>query len=330
MILTPTNIKKAALTCRLNNRVTLIFSFVFFISLFSGVNTAFPIEKKTHSVTQVSKPSNTSINDKAPAPIVLLTKKEKAWLKSHPGIILGYVDSHEPNVIVNPDGSLSGVLVDLIMEVNKRLGTRIELKVFPLKELFEKAEKLHFSKKIISEFENRVSIIKVKDSLEGLQAVQNKEADVFIGVSHNSYLQVKYHLYGVDLKYVYSDFSTRVIMAIQNDQTTLVSILNKALATFSENEIKAMVAKWLPAMSEKKQINLTASEQAWLQAHQPIRLGYMAEYPPYLMTGEKSLQSGIFADLRNALIQTLGIEIVIEEFKRRARWNLKPVKALNL
>jgi hypothetical protein len=77
-------------------------------------------------------------------------------------------------------------------------------------------------------------------------------------------------------------------------------------------------------------IALTSEERSWLKAHQPIRLGYMAEYPPYLMTGEKSLQSGIFADLRNALIQTLGIEIVIEEFKRRARWNLKPVKALNL
>ncbi len=60
---------------------------------------------------------------------------------------------------------------------------------------------------------------------------------------------------------------------------------------------------------------LTTEEQSWLQAHQPIRLGYKAEYPPYLMSGEKSPQSGIFADLRDELSRELGVDIVIVEFK---------------
>ena len=60
---------------------------------------------------------------------------------------------------------------------------------------------------------------------------------------------------------------------------------------------------------------LTSEERSWLKAHQPIRLGYKAEYPPYLMTGEKSLQSGIFADLRDELSRKLGVDIVIVEFK---------------
>jgi hypothetical protein len=80
-------------------------------------------------------------------------------------------------------------------------------------------------------------------------------------------------------------------------------------------EVAALSNDQLSAAGPAPSIFLTAREQAFLRAHPTIRLGYLEDYPPYLMTDENGRQSGIFADLRNALTQTLGVEIVIEEFK---------------
>ena len=76
-----------------------------------------------------------------PEPAVSLTAAERTWLKSHPNIVLGYTDAFEPEVIVNPDGSLRGIQVDILAELNRRLGTRIRLRIDPVPELVEKAQK---------------------------------------------------------------------------------------------------------------------------------------------------------------------------------------------
>ncbi len=47
---------------------------------------------------------------------IILTPEEQAWLLAHPDIQLGYTDVFEPQVIINPDGSYSGILVDFLEE----------------------------------------------------------------------------------------------------------------------------------------------------------------------------------------------------------------------
>jgi len=55
------------------------------------------------------------------APEIALTAEEQAWLKAHPDIRLGYIDTAEPEVITNPDGSHSGILIDFLAALNRRL-----------------------------------------------------------------------------------------------------------------------------------------------------------------------------------------------------------------
>lgn len=71
---------------------------------------------------------------------VSLSKEERAWLAAHPDIELGYTDSFEPEVIVDPDGSLRGIQVDILDELNKRLGTQIQIQIDPIPELIQKAQ----------------------------------------------------------------------------------------------------------------------------------------------------------------------------------------------
>lgn len=53
-------------------------------------------------------PSRTTNHDNSFKPKLLLTAAEKAWLKAHPDIELGYTDAFEPEVIVNSDGTYVG------------------------------------------------------------------------------------------------------------------------------------------------------------------------------------------------------------------------------
>jgi ABC-type amino acid transport substrate-binding protein/signal transduction histidine kinase len=301
---------------------------------------------------------------------VEFTPEERTWLENNSEVTLGYADSQEPQLIVNSDGSYSGIVVDLLDELNRRLGTSFKLAAFPIKELFPKAQskgidgilnlnpsyaerlemlktieyfeifpalfarkdlvfngpedipgktvaiidKLYFSEKILKEYEGQVTIKRVKSALEGLESLQNGEADIFIGVSHNSYFVSKYQLYDVAVKYIYTDWKERTVIAVRPDWPVLVSILNKGLRSFSDMELKQIVAKWVHLPQQEKTVEFTPEEQTLLKAHQPIRLGFVGKYPPYLMTDEKNLQSGIFDDLRDELSLKLGVDIEIAEF----------------
>lgn len=61
-------------------------------------------------------------------PTIELNEGEKAWLKAHPRIVLGTDASWTPYVRIGKDGVARGVDPDYIALLNKKLGTRIELR----------------------------------------------------------------------------------------------------------------------------------------------------------------------------------------------------------
>jgi len=74
-------------------------------------------------------------------PYVALTPEEKAWLKAHPRITLGFTLVFEPGLIRNTDGSLSGVFWDILEAVRKRLPIDIDLEVDDWPQIVAKAER---------------------------------------------------------------------------------------------------------------------------------------------------------------------------------------------
>lgn len=299
---------------------------------------------------------------------VLLTAEETDWLKRHPDIRFGYTDIFEPQVVSNPDGSVEGILVDFLDEINLRLGTRIKLDILPVPELLDKArgkkidgilnilpkyaqnlgmiptrehihnypavfarkntifnhpsdlaqkrvaivDKVYFAEQIVKEYGIGAMVIKVKDPLEGFQLLQKDQADFFIAASLNTYHLNKYLLLNLTTQYIFHDTPIKHAISVRSDWPMLVSILNKAIAGFSNPELQAFSAKWLHALPEKKQIKLTAQEQAWLKQHPTLRFGFMKGYDPYLMVDENQNQSGILVDLGKELGRILGIDIVID------------------
>jgi hypothetical protein len=84
-----------------------------------------------------------SAQNTVPKSMVTLTPEEKVWLKAHPDIQLGFIGDFEPLVIINPDGTHRGLLIDFLDELNKRLGTNIALRTDSVPKILEKAKTKH-------------------------------------------------------------------------------------------------------------------------------------------------------------------------------------------
>ena len=114
-------------------------------------------------------------------PVIPLTAEEQAWLKAHPDITLGYTDVFEPEVITNPDGSHRGILVDFLDELNRRLGTRIRLRIDPIPELLGKAQKRETDGilNILPEYADKLGLLKTEGYMTGYGAVFTRKNIVF-------------------------------------------------------------------------------------------------------------------------------------------------------
>ncbi|NEX19770.1 transporter substrate-binding domain-containing protein [Thiorhodococcus mannitoliphagus] len=58
-----------------------------------------------------------------------LSDEERDWLAGHPRILLGISDQFQPDIILGPDGSRAGLVVDYFDLINRQLGGRLELHV---------------------------------------------------------------------------------------------------------------------------------------------------------------------------------------------------------
>ncbi|MGB6971700.1 MAG: transporter substrate-binding domain-containing protein, partial [Desulfobulbales bacterium] len=295
--------------------------------------------------------------------LISLTAEEQAWLKAHPDIQLGYTDAFEPEVIVNPDGSHTGILVDFLEALNKRLGTRITLRIDSIPGILQKAktkevdgilevhpeyadklgllksvgylraypavfarkdvsfagpddfagkkiaiiDKVYFTEKMVREYGEQSTILRVKDAIQGMKSVSDGTADLYIGVSFNSYYITKYQLFDVVIKYVFDDFPDKFGMAVRPDWPELVPILNKGIASFSQNEIDTIVAKWIHLQQQENTIELTSEEQAWLAAHPKITLGG-GIFAPLDFIDSKGKAAGLGPDYARLISSLLGIE----------------------
>ena len=74
------------------------------------------------------------------AAAIVLTSEERAWLKAHPDIRLGFTDALPPSVIVSEEGEYSGIYVDFLNELNKCLGTHIRLQIESIADILEKVK----------------------------------------------------------------------------------------------------------------------------------------------------------------------------------------------
>jgi len=153
-----------------------------------------------------------------------------------------------------------------------------------------------------------------------LLALSGQKTDAVIGnlaVAHHTIQMLS--LSNLKIAAHASPESFLLAFAVRNDWQPLVSMIDKALASITEEETFKILQKWIPVQYVQElrpkagmAIALTDAEKAWVAEHPTIRMGVMNAWPPLNFVNKKGLPSGIGADYIHAMNQRLGGAIVLE------------------
>ncbi|MHC4165532.1 MAG: transporter substrate-binding domain-containing protein [Planctomycetota bacterium] len=164
-----------------------------------------------------------------------------------------------------------------------------------------------------------IEVIPVSGFLDGLEAVLDKQVDAFIGSRAVVLYTLKKHFLsglriagrsGVDDP----DRSNvnPMSMGVRKDQVILRSILEKGLASITEEEKQRIAKRWIDLELDAdppEKLTLTAEEKAWLVEHRDIRLGVDPTWPPFEFFGTAGVYEGIASDYVSHLNKQLNINM---------------------
>ncbi len=119
-----------------------------------------------------------------------------------------------------------------------------------------------------------------------MQMIYEGKADVAFGLTLQNYHIVKYGLTGIGPVKIFWDKPIDTVMGVRPDWPELVSILNKGLVSFSQEEKNAIQVKWVhtpegPEPGAPAPLQLTRKEKDWLSNHNKISLGVDSNWPPF-------------------------------------------------
>lgn len=193
-----------------------------------------------------------------------------------------------------------------------------------LEQLFEKTVALpkgFFYEEILKREFPRIKLHLVTDVEESMKAVIFGKADAALGeLAVFNYLMDKQMMSGLVLSGEVEMGSPEyevLNIATRKDLPHLISILRKAKATITSAEVKALRQIWIggataqPATPKQPQLNLSASEKAWLAKHPDLRLGVDPQYPPFEFIDNNGIYSGLASDYARLISERLGIKMEV-------------------
>jgi signal transduction histidine kinase len=186
-------------------------------------------------------------------------------------------------------------------------------------------DKVHFSNDIIRQYGNQSEIVRVADSLEGFQKIQRGEVEFFISISRSRYLLHKYFLSEIVPKYTFFNYTEKFGMAIRPDWPVLVSILNKAIDSFSQQEIDELFSRWVQLPEKIEDTLLNNEEQAWLDQNHTVRVR-TTDWPPYLIVKDNEPPQGIAIDYLKLIEERTGLKFEYDMAKQSFAEFLEGIK----
>jgi ABC-type amino acid transport substrate-binding protein len=164
-----------------------------------------------------------------------------------------------------------------------------------------------------------ITINEYDSTSEALDAVSRGEADAYAGnravVTHFIEKELL-----ANLKVQGRMMKPPVVLTIgmRKDWPILAGILDRALASITQEEVRRIHRKWLEVFeSAKAVIVLTPEERAWLEAHPLIRVAADTRWAPVEFVDEDEEFKGISIDYLKRLSEILSVEF---QFKENVTW----------
>ncbi len=162
-----------------------------------------------------------------------------------------------------------------------------------------------------------IELVPVKSTLEALQAVSWGKADAYVGnQAVADWLQRKNQLSNLQIagdSGLNSGPQNFAVSKRAPDWKPLISIIDKALASISEEERQRIERRWLGSPDNKTKyptVSLTAEEKLWLKQHKSIRLGVDYNWAPLEFIDSNGKYKGISSDYMAVFSEQLGIDFI--------------------
>ncbi|MCV6636309.1 transporter substrate-binding domain-containing protein [Candidatus Albibeggiatoa sp. nov. NOAA] len=154
----------------------------------------------------------------------------------------------------------------------------------------------------------------IVDSMDAmLEAVSNGKADTTLeNINISAYLLKKKGFYDLEISGWFKEFDKgeSAKYHFMGHAPELISMLNKALASLTIQEIEGLEQKWF-STAQKRQITLTPEEQTYLQRKGEIKMCVLPDWLPFEAINEQGQHDGIAAELTDLMSERLGTNIVL-------------------
>lgn len=190
-----------------------------------------------------------------------------------------------------------------------------------LEQLFGKTVSLpkgFFYEEILKRDFPKIKLHLVKNVQESMKAVIFGKADAAVGeLAVFNHLMSREMMTGLVLKGEVKLGSPEyevLNIATRKDLPLLISILRKAMAVVSSDEMKALRQRWigeLRTVTSQPKPELTVKEKNWLNEHKNMRFGVDPGYPPFEFFDDEGVFSGMSSDYIALISERLGITMEV-------------------
>jgi two-component system, NarL family, sensor histidine kinase EvgS len=161
------------------------------------------------------------------------------------------------------------------------------------------------------------------DTETALIAVARGEADVYMGALPTTAANIEKLLIGNIEVRGYVDSPFRLLrMGVARDKSLLLSAINRAMASITDDEADAIRQRWLPARTlltyAKNAMPMTPAQRAWADKNSQLRVAYDPEMSPITFTDSNGKMSGLAHDYLKIVSKKLGLTVVEE---KRGTWS---------
>ncbi|MEE1923061.1 transporter substrate-binding domain-containing protein [Pseudomonas sp. 148P] len=155
-------------------------------------------------------------------------------------------------------------------------------------------------------------------SMAALSALIQGDADAFIGDAISSdYLIGNHYRDSVQIAWYVKPLRSSFSFALEHDNTTLLRVLNQALASLSESDRINVARRWSSGLNSpllnRGALELNAAEQAWIRQHPSVRVVINKYFAPLTFLDDKQQFRGITADLLEQVSLRTGLHFQIIE-----------------
>ncbi len=173
-------------------------------------------------------------------------------------------------------------------------------RIVVLKEMF-------YIQPFLQPIEDEITLIEVNTNQEAFALLLNNKADIFLGLNIDHYTLSKRFIVDIEPAMIFWDTTFYVAMGVRNDDPVLLSILTKAYASLTTDEILAIQRSWLDIPMAKPFLALTPREQDFIKKHRLIQVGVDLNYAPFDFIDPQKGVQGISHELLKIIARKTGI-----------------------